>query len=145
MLNVEVSTLVFGTGAGATSLPPVSLRLVSERVSAREIITRTVAEQIQALEELHKEDFASIYAALSQQYLSPDDLTNQAATGKVVLHREAARPRVELEVGRALRSFASKNFKIFLDGRELHKLDDEVTLIDGSSLTFVRLVPLVGG
>jgi len=52
---------------------------------------------------------------------------------------------VDKEVRRALQAFRNKTFKMFVDGAEVSRLDELCTLSDGTKLSSVRLIPLVGG
>jgi hypothetical protein len=146
MINVAVSTLVFGGGRTEAPLPPVRLPLVSQRQTAREIIINSVREQMQELRRRHHEDFQDIRKQLDKQYLEQSDVDRQARQGKVALAKNPAdAPDVDKEVRRALQAFRSNSFKMFVDGAEVSRLDDLCTLSDGTKVSFVRLIPLVGG
>ena len=146
MLKVSVSTMAFGAKEHASDLPEVRLRLVSERLSARDIIARAVAEQIRALREEHPDDEMLIERRLTQQYLAQVDVDRQASQGKVALPaRPKQGPQVKTEIERALRAFANNKFKVFVDGTEVTDLDQPCLLRDGTAIKFVRLIPLAGG
>ncbi|MEE4376798.1 MAG: hypothetical protein V2J55_04695 [Candidatus Competibacteraceae bacterium] len=146
MLNVSVSTVVFGGGAIESPLPKVQLRLVSQRLSAREIIAQAVKEQVKALLLEHEKDFQQIQRQLQRQYLEQADVNRQAQQGKVALEREKnTAPQEEREIERALRAFRHGSYKMFVDGEEVVDLDEMCTLKEGAAVRFVRLIPLVGG
>ncbi len=146
MINVSVSTLVFGSGETQVPLPKVKLRLVSQRLSARKIIADAVREQMKELTREFKKDFQHVRRQLNKQYLNQADLDRQERQGKVALEKKiAAEPNVEREIERAIQAFKNRTYKMFVDGTEVIKLDEDCTLIEGSSVSFVRLIPLVGG
>jgi hypothetical protein len=51
----------------------------------------------------------------------------------------------EAQADTALRAFARNGFFVFVGGRQVDDLDEELTLVDADVVSFVRLVPLVGG
>jgi hypothetical protein len=51
----------------------------------------------------------------------------------------------EAQFQKAIDAFGRNGFLLFVDDRQLTGLDDEITLRHDTSVTFLRLVPLVGG
>lgn len=150
-LRVEVRSRV--TGAGGEGVPDVLLDLASERTTVRELIRRAVEEQVRLL----RVDAARCRRALDRQYLSMDEIRAQAATGVVRLpspapggpghadRRRAADLDVATEVAQAHRAFDGNVFVVFVGGRQVERLDEEIVLVLGQPVAFLRLVPLVGG
>ncbi|MFI1995178.1 hypothetical protein [Actinoplanes sp. NPDC020271] len=140
MVEVEVRTRVTGTSGG---LPSVLVQLAEERVTARELIRRTVEEQIRVV----GADATRCRPMLDRQFLSDHDVRAQAATGVVRLPRRSPpeAPHVATEVTRAQQAFARGSFLIFAGGRQVTTLDEELTIRLGEPVTFLRLVPLAGG
>jgi hypothetical protein len=61
---------------------------------------------------------------------------------------ELTRPRRldwEKQAATALEAFERNGFFVFVDDRQVDDLDEELTLADTEVVSFVRLVPLVGG
>jgi len=141
MVDIEVRSRVPGTSDDG--LPAVLVRLADERTSVRELIRRTVEEQIREL----RADAARCRRVLDRQYLSNDDLQAQAAAGAIKLPGTPARakPDVTTEVARAYRAFAQGTFVVFVGGRQVADLDEEVVLRLGEPVVFLRLVALAGG
>jgi hypothetical protein len=51
----------------------------------------------------------------------------------------------ETQAGTALDAFAHNGFFVFVGDRQVDDLDEQLTLADTDVVSFVRLVPLVGG
>ena len=140
MFDVEVRSRV--PGMSGDDLPAVLVRLANDRTTARELIRWAVEEQIREL----RADAARCRRVLDRQYLSDDDLRAQAATGAIRMPRRAsADPDVAEEVARAHHAFARGTFVVFVGGRQVSLLDEEITVRLGEPIVFLRLVALVGG
>ncbi|MEV0088053.1 hypothetical protein [Saccharopolyspora sp. NPDC050642] len=140
MVDIEVRSRVPGASGG--DVPAVLVRLVGDRTTVRELIQRAVEEQIREL----RADAVRCRRVLDRQYLSNDDLRAQACTGAIRLPRQApANPDVTTEAARAHRAFARGTFVVFVGGRQVVGLDEEVTLRLGEPVVFLRLVALAGG
>jgi len=73
----------------------------------------------------------------------------QPVDAEVTLHGYSlTRPRRlnwEKQAATALDAFQRNGFFVFVDDRQVDDLDEELTLADTDVVSFVRLVPLVGG
>ncbi len=137
-MQVEVRSRI----PGGDRLPDVLVELAQERTTVRELIGAAVAEQVRAWQV----DSARCRTLLDRQYLTDDDIRAQAATGVVRLpDRSQAVPDVEAEVARAWRAFERGAFALFVGGRQVDVLDEEIVLRLGEPVVFVRLTALVGG
>ncbi|GLY79361.1 hypothetical protein [Actinoallomurus iriomotensis] len=140
MVDIEVRSRMPGTSGD--DLPAVLVRLAEDRTTVRELIRRTVEEQIRAL----RADTARRRRILDRQYLSGNDLRTQARNGAIKMPPQApADPDVTTEVGRAHRAFSRGTFAIFAGGRQVVDLDEEFALRLGEPVVFLRLVALAGG
>ncbi|MGP3919270.1 hypothetical protein [Nonomuraea sp. 10N515B] len=140
MVDIEVRSRI--PGRSGDGLPAVLVRLADEGTTLRELIRRTVEEQIREL----RVDAARCQQILDRQYLSDDDLRTQAGTGAIRMPPQApAVPDVTAEVARAHRAFARGTFVVFVGGRQVVDLDEEVALRLGEPVVFLRLVALAGG
>jgi len=83
--------------------------------------------------------------------LSPQAISAAAATGKIAmggpdeLRRNMGEIDDETAIITALQAFEDGLYFVFLDGRQLFELDAAVELSSTSTVTFIRLVALVGG
>lgn len=150
MIEIEVHSRVAGGSAAEPVLEPVRLRLASERLTVAALIRRAVEEQVRELRVRQYLDAEAARRALDRQYLSADEIDAQAAGGVVRLRQPRRERRTrpveaEAEVERALRAFEAGAYVILIDGRRVERLDEEVTVAPGTSVTFLRLMPLIGG
>ena len=148
-LTVEVRSRVVGESPEAPDLAPISLRLLDERLSVAELIRRTVAEQVRELTVRRRLDAEQAGRALARHYLSAEEVAAQARRGAVRFPTartgKPAQLDPALEVEKALRAFEAGTYVILVDGRRVERLDEVVPFSPGTKVTFLRLLPLVGG
>ncbi|MDB5706633.1 MAG: hypothetical protein JWN66_3749 [Sphingomonas bacterium] len=135
----------FGTGAGERR-PALELRLVSERITARDLIRRRIADEVETANR-QRADFAAGHAR-SRSFLIP--LGDDAP--EVRLNTPSARPagRARLfdeqaEFDRAITAFEQRVFILLFDDRQVEELDEAIALTPESEAVFLYLTPLVGG
>jgi hypothetical protein len=135
----------FGAPA-ADDPPPIELRLVSERVSPREIIRQRVFAEVAEVNEQRaahlrqNQHTRSLLINIGDD--SPEARLNPAVKPS---RRAAAMLDAEAELARALAAFAKNRFIMLFDDSQVEGLEDELTVVPGSEVTFVHLVPLKGG
>ena len=148
-LVVEVRSRVVGESPEAPDLPPISLRLLAERLTAAELIRRTVEEQVRELTIRRRLDAEQAGRALARHYLSAEEVAAQSRRGAVRFPTGREGKAVQLhparEVAKALRAFEAGTYVILVDGRRVERLDEVVPFSPGTKVTFLRLMPLVGG
>jgi len=129
-------------GAIGDGLPEVLVDLATAVTTVADLIRLAVEEQIRLL----RGDAARCRRALDRQYLSVEDIREQAATGVVRMPAgPPAAPDVAVEVARAHRAFERNVFVVFVGGRQLLGLDEEIVPRLGEPVVFLRLTPLAGG
>jgi hypothetical protein len=109
--------------------PELHLRLVSERVTAEELIRARVAREV---ERYNAEESATFV-----------DFERNAVEGR--LNASRGRVDVEVQMRHAVRAFSKNRYLLFVDDRQVEGLDEVLVLKPQSEVLFVRLVPLVGG
>ena len=115
--------------------------------TVRELILAVVASEVEAYNqrlkdagESLKEDAAPREDGLLK-YLTREEIGDQAQTGKIsfgALYGE------EEAAANALQSFEDGIYRIFLDGKPLETLDEQISVTEETVFTFVRLVMLAG-
>jgi hypothetical protein len=118
-----------GTTGGDT-LAALELQLDSERITVAELIRARVHQEVRA----HNARGSGSFAGLVQ----PERAENE-------LNRPLRRIDPDRQTDVALRAFERGQVLLLVDDRQVEALDQEVTLGPGSSVTFLKLVPLVGG
>lgn len=140
MVQVQVRSML--PGVSHEGLPEVLVDLATGFTTAAELIELAVEEQIRML----RGDAARCRRALDWQYLSAEDIREQAATGVVRMPTSLPTvPDVAAEVARAHAAFERNVFVVFVGGHQLQRLDEEIVLRLDEPVVFVRLIPLAGG
>jgi hypothetical protein len=114
--------------------PVIRLRLVSERVTARELIERRVRQEVEEFKASKDE----VFRGLVQPTAAEVALNGFKVPRQVQVDADA-------QVASALRAFESNGFLLLIDDRQVESLDDVITLHESSGIAFIKLVPLVGG
>ena len=114
-------------------LKALELQLEAERLTVRELIAARVHQEV-------GEHNARRVLTPFRGLVQPSDQERQ-------LNRERAPRRVDpvAQTEVALRAFERGQVLLLVDDRQVDALDEEVVLRPGSSVSFLKLVPLVGG
>jgi hypothetical protein len=114
--------------------PAVTLRLVSEKVSARELVRQRVEHEVAA----YNTHLGEVYQGLVQPTEAESTLN-----GYRMRRPRPLDPQQQVEVAWA--AFERNGFVMLVDDRQVESLDDELVLSPGTVISFIKLVPLVGG
>lgn len=109
------------------------LEIFEERLPLREVIRRRVFQEV-----------AELNARRSSRYpglVEPTE-TERTLNGA---RREPRRLVAEEQYARALEAFGRNGFVVLVGDEQVDGLDAQVELRAGTEITFLRLVPLVGG
>ena len=112
----------------------LTLEFLTERVTVRELIRSRVYQEVT--------EYNAAAAGLFRGLVQPTDSEHAAGGFRVRPHRKLD---WQEQYERALRGFAGNGFLILLDNRQLDDLDEKIELRHDTSVTFLKLVPLVGG
>lgn len=111
------------------------LRLVSERLTLRELITQRIRAEVEKFNAQREHD---LFVGLVQ----PTD-TERKLNGY-----RLRKPRLisyDEQLALALRAFESNGYFVLIDDKQVDDLETAVTLTEHSKIGFLKLVPLVGG
>lgn len=111
------------------------LRLVSERLTLRELITQRVRGEVEKFNAQHEHE---LFVGLVQ----PTD-TERKLNGY-----RLRKPRLisyDEQLALALRAFVSNGYFVLINDKQVDDLETAVTLTEQSKISFLKLVPLVGG
>jgi len=134
--------------APGDQIPPFIADLPTGELTLRDLITRAVDEQVRVVHAQWLGDLAATRRVMDRQYLTQSEIDARAKAGAVTMPAAlpAAPPGdVTTAAADALHAFERQRYVVYVDGRQITDLDDLVPLRLGSKVTFLRLVPLVGG
>jgi hypothetical protein len=129
------STLTFTDEApNGTKLRSFTLESLAERMTAREIIRARIYEEVQDHNLSQREQFRGLVqpTAVEQTFNGP----------QLKKHRPID---WEKQFQEALRAFESNGFFMLVGERQAEQLDELFEVKVDTEVTFVKLVPLVGG
>lgn len=110
------------------------LEIAEERLTVRELIRRRVFQEVAEYNARTPEVF--------QGLVRPTD-AERAVNGYALKEPRSVDP--EAQTGLALRAFAGNGFLVLVGDRQVTDPDEEIDLPSGTEVTFLKLVPLVGG
>jgi hypothetical protein len=126
-------TITDQTTSGETT-NELTLDFLDERVTVRELIRARVYQEVAEYNARRPETFRGL--------VQPTDAE------RVLNGYRLKQPRKvdwEAQYDRALRAFTGNGFLLLVDDRQLRDLDEVVELRHSTRVTFLKLVPLVGG
>ncbi|MFE0462222.1 hypothetical protein ACFW1A_23520 [Kitasatospora sp. NPDC058965] len=126
-------TFVDETTSGARS-DGWGLEIAEERLTVRELIRRRVFQEVAEYNAATPEVF--------QGLVQPQD-TERVLNGYALRTPRRIDPEAQCEL--ALRAFAGNGFLVLVGDRQVVDPDQQVDLVLGTVVTFLTLVPLVGG
>jgi hypothetical protein len=112
------------------------LEVLTERLTIRELFRSRVYQEVQDYNRRRGEQFVGL--------VPPDEPTE--ATLNRPKAPKAHRPiDWKRQYDRALEAFEKKQVLVLMDDRQAESLDEEVVVGPKTTVTFLRLMPLVGG
>ena len=113
--------------------PPITreLRLVSERITLRELLKRRIDEEVAELN-AGRDDIRPLVAPTAQERR----LNGEKPARKIDPERQLAA---------ALEAFERTRIVVIVDGQQVLDLDQPIVVTPDTEARFVKLVPLVGG
>lgn len=112
----------------------LSLAFLNERITVRELIRERVYEEVRQ----YNAETPGYFRGLVQP-------TDAEATLNGYRLRQRRRIDWEAQFEKALTAFQRNGFFVLVDDRQAESLDDVIEVRPGTRVSFVRLVPLVGG
>jgi phospholipid N-methyltransferase len=112
----------------------VTLTLASERVTARELLRRRIQQEVADYNASQPEYFRGL--------VQPTD-AERVLNGYRVHKDRLVDWREQFES--AIQAFARNGFLMLAGDRQIEDLDAEILVVPGLQVSFIKLVPLVGG
>src|SRR6266511_835279 len=110
------------------------LEIFEERLPLREVIRRRVFQEVAEHNARRSGEFRGL--------VHPTETERELNGPRTDAHRRVD-PNRQYE--RAVAAFRRNGFVVFVDDRQVEDLDAQFDLRTGAEITFLRLVPLVGG
>jgi len=116
--------------------------------TVRELILAVVAAEVKSYNRRVEEEAgeASGQPGGLLRYLTQEEISDQAQGGKIGFGAVYSEKKADLSaaVDNALQSFEDGIYRIFMDGKPLEDLEEQITVTEENVFTFVRLTMLAG-
>jgi len=129
-LTLAVTTRLYGLGAERAT-PPIFVVVPGRATTARELIAAHVAAEVRRAQDCRT-------GSLALHYMLNDNL-------RACPSAPAGTLDVLAETARALAGMAERRYLLVVDGSAVTDLDAPLELSGRSVVSFVRLLPLIGG
>ncbi len=126
--------MVYDETAGGERTEGLKLEFLTARITARELIRKRVYEEVREYNATEPEYFRGL--------VQPTDAERVLNGYKL---RKRRRIDWEEQYRKAVEAFERNGFFMLVDNRQVESLDDEIEIRLGTEVSFVKLVPLVGG
>ncbi|MGD1219638.1 MULTISPECIES: hypothetical protein [Streptomyces] len=110
------------------------VEIAEERLALRELIRRRVFQEVA--------EYNARATGVFQGLVQPED-TERVLNGYALRTPRRIDPQAQTDL--ALAAFAGNGFLVLVGDRQLTDLDEEIDLVLGTEVTFLKLVALVGG
>jgi hypothetical protein len=117
--------------------PALRLSLLSSHITLRELIRRRIFEEVQEHHAAPGAPFRGLVTPSENERVLNEDKASSTATLR--------RIDWEAQFARACEAFERNGFFVLVGDRQVENLDDEIELKVETVVSFVKLVPLVGG
>ena len=111
-----------------------TVHVSGEKISIRELIRQRVTQEVQ--------EFNSRQPAVFRMLVQPNE-AERTLNGFKFHKPRLVDPITQYE--KAIEAFEGNGFVVLVDNYQVQGLDDEIALHPETSVTFLKLVPLVGG
>ena len=111
-----------------------TVHVSGEKISIRELIRQRVFQEVQ--------EFNNRQPAVFRMLIQPNE-TERTLNGFKFHKPRFVDPNTQYE--KAIEAFEGNGFIVLVDDYQVQELDDEISLRPETSVTFLKLVPLVGG
>lgn len=114
--------------------PVFALEFLTERITVRELIRRRVYQDVK--------DFNAAQSDTFRGLVKPTD-AEQTLNGYKL--KQPRRIDWEVQAEKAIEAFDRNGFIVLIDAQQAEDLDADIVIYPGMSVTFLKLMPLVGG
>lgn len=111
------------------------LRLASTRVCARDVIEQRVRQEVRKFNDAKKKE---LFSGLVQPRNTEQELNGYRFKKEKIIDADE-------QVDIAITAFSENKYFFLVDDRQVESLDDEFGITDTTKVTFLKLIPVVGG
>lgn len=134
-LDMSISSMViFDETARGERTHRVQIKLVSERLSLRELIQRRVQSEVERFNLQRPINFKAL--------VQPRDAEETAQGFRLRQHRDLD---WQEQAEEAIKAFENQSFFVMVDHKDIKDLDQEITITDNTDIAFVKLMPVIAG
>jgi hypothetical protein len=131
---MSVTVKVVDELANGTPTGELTLEFLTERITVRELIRSRVYQEVQ--------EYNAKQSGLYRSLVQPTD-AEQILNGFRL--RPGRKVSWEQQFEKVIRAFQGNGVIVIVDDRQLEELDEMIELRPETKVSFLRLVPLVGG
>ena len=129
-----INLLIKDETATGKLISQLNLLIKGEMLTVRELITQRVNFEVSE----YNKNQTEYFNGLVQPTDSEKDLNSYKMKEKKLINAEK-------QVEKALSAFEANGFFIIANDRQLESLDEHILVDDTLTLSFIKLVPLIGG
>lgn len=127
-------------------LSELILKLSGDQISVRELIASRVRAEIDRYHEQVADKLGrdgDKFASLRTTLVKPSDLEARLNDYD---NKKSFKPiDADEQIATALKAFESNGFFILVDDEQVERLEEQVLLRDSTTVSFIKLIPLIGG
>ena len=131
---MESTLIVFDETARGERTHRVQLKLVSERITIRDLIARRVQSEVEKFNLQRPINFKAL--------VQPKDAEETSQGYRLRQHRDLDS---QVHVDEAIKAFENQRFFVMVDHKDVNDLGAEITIADNTDIAFVKLMPIIGG
>ena len=127
-------------------LSELILKLSGDQISVRELIASRVRAEIDRYHEQVADKLGrdgDKFASLRTTLVKPSDL--EARLNDYDNKKSFKSIDADEQIATALKAFESNGFFILVDDEQVERLEEQVLLRDSTTVSFIKLIPLIGG
>ena len=135
-MAVQVNLRIVDETSSGNIYNETVLRLASTRVSARDVIEQRVRQEVDKFNAAKEKK--KLFSGLVKPKDAEEELNGYRMKGKKAIDADK---QVEI----ALAGFSENKYFFLVDDIQVESLDDEFGITDQTKITFLKLIPVVGG
>lgn len=124
--------------AAGQSLYEVAIEFLTERITVKDLVRERVRQEVQHFNRKRSEEFQGLVQPTGAEMV----LNGRTTAFRMQKHRPLD---VDEQVERALEGFTNNSYFILINDNQADSLEQEFSICPTTRVSFVKLIPLVGG